>query len=123
MKLPQQLSGQDLDCCTSPRRILVLMIYITVILKELTIMDKITDNIQKKGWEWPVRITGFLKGEPDNKVTKPFRVLVNKEISDHVRSWRFIILLALIALSCIGSVYTALANINKVVDSGDAENP
>lgn len=38
----------------------------------------------------------------------PFRVIVNKEISDLVSSWRSIILLALMALTCLGSLYTAV---------------
>ncbi|KAA3968925.1 ABC transporter permease, partial [Bacteroides ovatus] len=35
-----------------------------------------------------------------NKVNHPFWVIVNKEISDHVKSWRFIILIGIIALTC-----------------------
>lgn len=38
----------------------------------------------------------------------PFWVMVSKEISDHVRSWRFIILFALISLTCLASLYSAL---------------
>jgi ABC-2 type transport system permease protein len=56
------------------------------------------------------------------KIIHPFRVLVNKEISDHVRSWRFIILLAIIGLTCLGSVYTALTNIAGAIKPGDPEN-
>ena len=41
-----------------------------------------------------------------NKVEQPFWVIVNKEIQDHVRSWRFIILLAIITLTCMGALYT-----------------
>jgi ABC-2 type transport system permease protein len=41
------------------------------------------------------------------------RVIIGKEMADHVRSWRFIILLSLIALTCFGSLYTALNNIGK----------
>ena len=37
-----------------------------------------------------------------NRVEQPFWVIVNKEIRDHVRSWRFIILLAIITLTCLG---------------------
>ena len=39
--------------------------------------------------------------------------MVNKEISDHVRSWRFIILVALILLTTTGSIYTVLAVIQQ----------
>jgi len=37
-----------------------------------------------------------------------FRVMVQKEFSDHIRSWRFAILLAIIVLACIGSIYSAI---------------
>ena len=39
-----------------------------------------------------------------NKVNYPFRVVVNKEISDHVKSWRFMILMGIILLPCMGSL-------------------
>jgi ABC-2 type transport system permease protein len=54
------------------------------------------------------------------KIIHPFRVMVSKEISDQVRSWRFIIMAALIALTCLGSLYTALAQFGK--HSGSAED-
>ena len=44
---------------------------------------------------------------------------MSKEISDHVRSWRFIILIAIIALTCLGSLYTALSNIGDAVKPND----
>ncbi|WP_279537932.1 ABC transporter permease [Paenibacillus turpanensis] len=44
----------------------------------------------------------------------PFLVLVQKEMSDHIRSWRFIILLGLIWLTCIGSLYAALSTIRSI---------
>ncbi len=43
------------------------------------------------------------------KVVRPFWVMVQKEIADHVRSWRFIILVALILLTTAGSIYTILS--------------
>jgi ABC-2 type transport system permease protein len=51
------------------------------------------------------------------KPRHPFWVIVNKEVSDHVRSWRFIILVALIALTCLGSMYTALNNMGDALKS------
>lgn len=57
----------------------------------------------------------------NDKILHPFRVIVNKEIADHVRSWRFIILIAIIALTCMGSMYTALSNIGKAVKPNDPE--
>ncbi len=56
------------------------------------------------------------------RIMHPFLVIVNKEISDHVRSWRFIILLAIIALTCLGSVYTALTSIAASVKTSDPED-
>ena len=40
-----------------------------------------------------------------------FRSMVFKEIGDHVRSWRVIILGSIIILTCIGSLYTAFSGI------------
>jgi ABC-2 type transport system permease protein len=51
----------------------------------------------------------------------PFWAIVYKEISDHVRSWRFIILIAIIALTCFGSLYTALTNMSKSAKPNDPE--
>ena len=58
-----------------------------------------------------------------NKPTiSPFWVMVQKEVADHVKSWRFIILMAIIALTCTGSLYTALTNISKATDADSADN-
>jgi ABC-2 type transport system permease protein len=59
----------------------------------------------------------------DSRVYNLFTVIVKKEISDHVHSWRFIIMLSLIALTCLGSVYTGIYNIGSVAASDDPENP
>lgn len=47
--------------------------------------------------------------------------MVTKEISDQVSSWRFIILIALIALTCLGSMYTSLAQFSKATNGKEAE--
>jgi len=57
-----------------------------------------------------------------NGVKHPFSVIVGKEISDHIRSWRFIILVAIILLTCFGSLYTSLTNLEKVIKPTDPEN-
>jgi len=65
----------------------------------------------------------FLKRfKTKERVIHPFRVIVNKEMSDHIRSYRFIILLSLIALTCLASVYTGLSGIGARLSSGDSEN-
>ena len=57
-----------------------------------------------------------------NRVEQPFWVIVNKEIRDHVRSWRFIILLAIITLTCLGALYTSLASMREAIKSGGVED-
>src|SRR5690625_6045363 len=47
------------------------------------------------------------------RVSHPFWVMVSKEVSDHVRSWRFKILLILILLTRMGSLYTSISAISK----------
>ncbi|OQP57381.1 ABC transporter permease [Niastella populi] len=46
-----------------------------------------------------------------SKPASPFAIIVKKEIGDLVRSWRFIVLLALIALTFLASIYVSLTNI------------
>jgi ABC-2 type transport system permease protein len=58
----------------------------------------------------------------ERKALHPFWIIVNKEISDHVRSWRFIILFGIIVLTCMGSMYTAMANISKAIKPNDPED-
>ncbi|WP_215224638.1 ABC transporter permease [Echinicola shivajiensis] len=50
-----------------------------------------------------------------NKPTNPFWVIVRKEVAGHIRSWRFIILLALILLTFWGATAVAMANLREVV--------
>lgn len=61
---------------------------------------------------------------PNNRerTLHPFWVMVYKEISDHVRSWRFIILAALVVLTCMGSLYASLSNLGKAVKPNDPDS-
>lgn len=81
----------------------------TDILKEVTTM---TDT--------PITNTAG-KSRISERVKHPFRVIMEKEISDHVSGWRFIILAAIIALTCLGALYTALTNISQAVKPNDPE--
>lgn len=49
----------------------------------------------------------------------PFNIIVRKEIADHIRSWRFIVLIGLIVLTFIASMYVALGNIKSSVGNSD----
>jgi ABC-2 type transport system permease protein len=55
-------------------------------------------------------------------VSQPLWVIVNKEITDHVRSWRFVILLAIISLTCMGALYTSLTSMHEAIKSGNVDN-
>ncbi len=105
------------------------MIFIINILKEGMIMNNA--DVQRTGFFEPIlrNMHHFLdslnlfKRSADagnsEKIMHPFRVILNKEISDHVRSWRFIILIAIIVFTCLGSIYTALTNIGSAVKPND----
>ncbi|RNI33845.1 ABC transporter permease [Hanamia caeni] len=45
----------------------------------------------------------------------PFSVMIRKEVADHVRSWRFIILVVLIVLTFLGAMYVSMSHIRLVV--------
>jgi ABC-2 type transport system permease protein len=53
---------------------------------------------------------------------RPFWSMVQKEITDHVRSWRFLILLGIIVLTCIGSLYSSLSSMMKSGGASNGEN-
>jgi ABC-2 type transport system permease protein len=52
----------------------------------------------------------------------PFWVIVRKEISDHVTSWRFNILVILLALTCLGSLYTAITSIGTGAKANEPDD-
>ncbi|SFP86383.1 ABC transporter permease [Salibacterium halotolerans] len=52
----------------------------------------------------------------------PFSVLAKKELADHIRSFRFIVLFVLVMLICVGSLYVVLSNIRDAAAQVDAEN-
>ncbi len=74
---------------------------IIVILKEGKLMEKLI--------------------KPVKQPSHPFWVIVQKEIRDHVRSWRFLVLLFLIMLTCFGSLYTSVSNLAKSLKDNDPQ--
>lgn len=68
-----------------------------------------------------LRLKEFRLFRKEDRNVSPFWVIVNKEVADHVSSWRFIILIAIIALTCCGSMYSALSNIKTAVAANDPE--
>ena len=61
------------------------------------------------------------RSRKDDGPMHPFWVIVGKEISDQVRSWRFNILIGIIILTCMGSLYTALSNIGSAIKPNDPD--
>ena len=65
-------------------------------------------------------LSGFFDRRTERK-RHPFRVIMEKEMADHFTGWRFMILTAIIALTCLGSLYTVLANMGQAVKPNDPE--
>jgi ABC-2 type transport system permease protein len=85
-------------------------------MKFITATSKEAKNMQMS-----LKLRRFLSARrhDDAPAIHPFRVMVEKEIADQVRSWRFIILLALMALTCMGSLYSAIQAISAVDPSSE----
>lgn len=91
---------------------------------EIIILDEPTSGIDPAGVQEFIELIRQLsrkEGKGMNKVNYPFWVVVNKEISDHVKSWRFIILMGIILLTCMGSLYTSLTNIGAAIKPNDPD--
>ena len=88
-------------------------------------MNNLAKQSQQLYRPWLTKVNHYLKtlkwSEKSNKDFNPFKVIVNKEISDHIRSWRFIILVAIIALTCLGSMYAGLTSIGDAIKHDKAE--
>lgn len=83
-----------------------------------TVTTSITEKMNFPGLN---RVFARLSGK-SGMTMNPFWVIVNKEIADHIRSWRFLILVSIIALTCLGSVYTAINNIGEALKDSNAED-
>jgi ABC-2 type transport system permease protein len=89
-------------------------------MRYTTTISKISASMEKI-LEWFKSKSSRGKQQSADHAMHPFWVIVNKEISDHVRSWRFNILIALVILTCMGSLYTALSNMGHAVKPNDPE--
>jgi len=66
------------------------------------------------------KVQTFFKrdGEEGNYVPRGvFWAIVRKEFTDYITSWRIIILLAIILLTCVASLYTAVTTIQEAFNS------
>jgi ABC-2 type transport system permease protein len=67
-------------------------------------------------------VASFNNTSSETKSADPLSVMVRKEISGHIRSWRFIVLLVLVALTFWGSMYVSMSNIRKAVSTIEDPN-
>jgi len=51
----------------------------------------------------------------------PFSMMVHKEIADHIRSWRFAVLIGLIVLTYVASLYVSMRNLKSAI--GNTNDP
>ncbi len=86
---------------------------ITVILKGVTKVVKL--QALKK---WIPEINLEMRSN-NNDNLQAFKALVRKEFTDYMTSWRIIIMLALIVLTCVGSLYTAITSIQDAIDANE----
>lgn len=64
----------------------------------------------------------FFRDSEDKKKQKshgepPFYVMVSKETADHISSWRFAVLIAVISLTFMASIYASVNNLNAAVSN------
>ncbi len=71
-------------------------------------------------WRLKKVISPFVRDT--NKTMNPFWIIVNKEIADNIKNWRFLILVSIIALTCLGSLYTALNSISEALKNSKADD-
>ncbi|TYA78797.1 ABC transporter permease [Seonamhaeicola marinus] len=60
--------------------------------------------------------------DASHSLMAPFKVMVQKEISDHIRNWRFIILFAIISLACLGTLFSTLSDSAKILATSNSGN-
>ncbi|MDQ0233450.1 ABC transporter permease [Metabacillus malikii] len=74
-------------------------------------------NLQKSIGELSVKKSSNRSREKEKVNSNIFWGFVGKEFTDYLSSWRIIILLAIILLTCVGSLYTAVTTISDALNS------
>ncbi|MGN0002231.1 MAG: ABC transporter permease subunit [Sphingobacterium composti] len=57
------------------------------------------------------------KSNAENSFSPPIKVLIKKEVSSHIRSWRFIILISLIVLTFGASLYVSFSGLRDTINN------
>ncbi|GAB7386384.1 ABC transporter permease [Bacillaceae bacterium] len=72
--------------------------------------------------KWRNAVREFLvRWHANADLRQRFFAIVKKEIADHFRSWRFLILYILITLTCFASLYAAMSGIREAVNENDRD--
>lgn len=84
-------------------------------------------NLVKTRFRELIDSKDFFKDAPwgngvNSQLIKPFKVMVQKEVTDHIRNWRFIILFGIIALACLGTLFSTLADTAKTFAASNSED-
>src|SRR5690625_4574818 len=90
-----------------------------VILREVISMKMPEFTFMKK---WSSKLIGQSKTDQQSKSDGNMSIffsIVQKEFTDYIKSWRIIILLIIIGLTCLGSLYTAVTTLEDVLLSSD----
>lgn len=85
------------------------MRFIIVILKDVMSLNLVNWKEKLQG----IRFLSIDKEDPLFHNLPAFFTIVRKEFTDYIRSWRIIILLAVILLASVGSLYTSISSIAK----------
>lgn len=87
---------------------------------------KLPDSIKIPSFKFPKDPFQFIRKESaENEpslVLSPFKAMVQKEITDHITNWRFIILFAIITLACLGTLFSTLSDGMKVLVNDNSDN-
>jgi ABC-2 type transport system permease protein len=82
---------------------------------------KITSNIS--GFKFPDALKWlkelFFFNDREKISTRPFWSMVNKEMTDLIRSWRFLILMGIVFLTCFGSLYSSSSGISDAASKAN----
>jgi ABC-2 type transport system permease protein len=78
--------------------------------------DLFSKKLKNNAFAWQTHGNGT---GTNTRPISPFAVILRKEITDHIRSWRFIVLLALIILTFISAMYVSLSNLKAATANID----
>lgn len=76
----------------------------------------------RAGWQLLRQCKGKQAKNRGKRARHPFGAIVQKEIADYIHSWRINILFAIIGLTCLGSLYTAVMTIRDTADAAEAND-